>query len=160
VRSAAPGLRYGTADSWNKYADGAADPVVAVSDILLCNAFAYWQGAAIGNAVNVFNDDISQAFARVKSAAGGKQPELWVGETGWPSAGTTYQQAVPTLDNARRFYKEGVCPKVEDGTNVFVFEAFDEPWKPESIGADGNPADETHWGVMTVDRNEKYSLKC
>lgn len=160
MRSAAPELLYGTADSWNKYADGTANPVVAVSDVLLCNAFAYWQGADIDNAVNVFNDDISQAFASVESAAGDAKPELWVGETGWPTAGTTYQNAVPTLQNTERFYTDGICSKVEGGTNVFVFEAFDEPWKPESIGEDGSAAVETHWGVMTAEREEKYSLKC
>lgn len=28
--------------------------------------------------------------------------------------------------------------------NVLSFEAFDEPWKPVSTGADGFVADETH----------------
>ena len=46
------------------------------------------------------------------------------------------------------------------GVNVFVFEAFDEPWKPASVGEDGKAADETHWGVMTVDRVPKYDLTC
>lgn len=160
MRHAAPHFHYGTADSWNKYADGTADPVVRVSDVLLVNAFAYWQGATIDAAVGVFNSDISQAFSRVNAARGGKAVELWVGETGWPSAGTTYQNAHPGLDNARRFYREGVCPKVRSGTNVFVFEAFDEPWKPKSIGKDGSLADETHWGALTVGRKEKYSLEC
>jgi glucan 1,3-beta-glucosidase len=46
------------------------------------------------------------------------------------------------------------------GYNVFYFEAFDEPWKPKSIGENGLAADETHWGAMTADRQSKYSLKC
>lgn len=48
------------------------------------------------------------------------------------------------------------------GVNVFYFEAFDEPWKPDSIGDDGNPADEKHWGAMNADRTTKpnFSLKC
>lgn len=160
MRSSAPGFRYGTADSWNKYADGTADPVIRVADILLINAFAYWQGGSIDTAVGVFDDDIDQANARIDSAAGDKDIERWVGETGWPSAGTTYQQAVPTTENAERYYHEAVCPRVAGGTNVFVFEAFDEPWKPQSIGDDGSAADETNWGVMTAERQDKYSLRC
>lgn len=46
------------------------------------------------------------------------------------------------------------------GVNVFDFEAFDEPWKPVSIGDNGNIADETHWGAMTASRQAKYSLRC
>ena len=160
LRSAAPGFRYGTADSWNKYADGTANPVISSCDIVLVNAFAYWQGATIDNAVGVFNDDISQAFAKVKSAAGDKQIELWVGETGWPTEGTTYQNAVPGLESAERFYRDGVCKAHNDGTSVFYFEAFDEPWKPDSIGEDGSAADEKHWGAMTADRKAKFPLKC
>lgn len=160
MRRAAPQLRYGTADSWNKYADGTADPVVRVSDVVLVNAFAYWQGASIDSSIGVFNNDIAQALARVNAARGGKGVEMWVGETGWPSAGTTYENARPGLDNAKRFYRQGICPKVKGGTNVFVFEAFDEPWKPQSIGQNGSPADEKHWGVMTADRKEKFPLRC
>lgn len=46
------------------------------------------------------------------------------------------------------------------GYNAFFFEAFDEPWKPASVGDNGNVADETTWGAMTADRKKKYSLKC
>lgn len=160
LRSAAPDFRYGTADSWNKYADGTADPLLQSVDILLVNAFAYWQGAAIDNAVSVFDDDISQAFAHIKASAGSKEIELWVGETGWPTEGTTYQAAVPGLQSAETFFRDGVCKSVQGGTGTFYFEAFDEPWKPDSVGEDGSAADEKHWGAMTVDRQAKFSLKC
>jgi glucan 1,3-beta-glucosidase len=160
MRRAAPGFRYGMSDSWNKYADGTADPVARVSDIVLINAFSYWQGASIDAAVGVFNSDIEQARARVNAAREGRPVETWVGETGWPTEGTTYQAAVPSLANAKRYYDEGVCPMVRGGGNVFVFEAFDEPWKPDSIGDTGQAAKEKHWGVMTADRSEKFGLRC
>ncbi|CAG9995727.1 unnamed protein product [Clonostachys byssicola] len=160
MRQAAPQFRYGTADSWNMFIQDNGLSLVPVADILLVNAFAYWQGAAISNAVNVFNDDINQAFDRIKSVAGDKQIELWVGETGWPTEGTTYQAAVPSLESAEFFYHNGVCSRLSDGTNVFYFEAFDEPWKPDSIGDDGSAADEKHWGAMTSDRVAKFSLQC
>ena len=160
MRSSAPDFRYGTADSWNKFQDGTADPVIAVSDILLCNAFSYWQGQKMSNATGSFFDDIMQAFGRVQSQAGKKAPELWVGETGWPTAGSSYQDAVPGLGNAKKYFNEAICGMVKWGFNVFMFEAFDEPWKPVSIGEDGKAADETHWGAMKANREEKYSLKC
>lgn len=130
------------------------------ADVLLVNAFAYWQGAAIDGAVSVFEDDIAQAFARIRQAAGNRDVELWVGETGWPSEGTTYQAAVPSLKNAERFFKDGACKMVQGGTGTFYFEAFDEPWKPDSIGQDGSSANEKNWGAMKVNREPKFSLKC
>lgn len=131
-----------------------------MADILLVNAFAYWQGAAIADAVTVFNDDISQAFARIQSTAGSKQIELWVGETGWPTEGDVYQNAMPSTPNAETFYTNGVCKMVSSGTNVFYFEAFDEPSKPNSVGENGQSANEQHWGAMTVDRVSKFNLMC
>lgn len=34
MKAATPDFKVGTADSWNKYQDGTADPVIGISDIL------------------------------------------------------------------------------------------------------------------------------
>lgn len=52
------------------------------------------------------------------------------------------------------------CGLLDWGVNVFYFEAFDEPWKPTSVGDNGQASDETHWGAMNADRSTKFSLKC
>lgn len=120
VRSAVgKGFKVGTADSWNKYADGTADAVITsgAADILLCNAFSYWQGQVLryanlpnlptynhmisvpfftnnqhSNATGSFYDDIYQAFGHIQEKAGSTDKiELWVGETGWPTDGDMYQ---------------------------------------------------------------------
>jgi len=156
-------FKVGTADSWNKYQDGTADPLInGGADILLCNAFSYWQGQTIANATADFFDDIMQAFGHIQAVAGSASsgPELWVGETGWPTAGSTYQAAVPGVASAQTFWSQAVCGMLDWGVNVFSFEAFDEPWKPLSTGADGSVADETHWGVWNADRTSKYSTSC
>ncbi|KAF7899511.1 hypothetical protein EAF00_003847 [Botryotinia globosa] len=156
-------FKVGTADSWNKYMDGTADAVIkGGADILLCNAFSYWQGQELKNATHSFFDDIMQAFGHIQDVAGSATdgPELWVGETGWPTAGSKYQNAVPGTSSAQTFWSEGICGIMDWGVNVFSFEAFDEPWKPVSTGADGSVADETHWGVWNSDRSSKYSLSC
>ncbi|KAK1641377.1 family 17 glycosyl hydrolase [Colletotrichum phormii] len=161
MKKAAPLFKIGTADSWNKYQDGTADAVIKNADILLTNAFSYWQGQTRDNATACFFDSIMQAFGRIQSVSGSlNKPELWVGETGWPSEGANYQQAIPGQDNAQAFYDSGVCGMVNWGFNVFFFEAFDEPWKPHAIGEDGSEAPETHWGAMKADRAAKYPLKC
>ncbi|CZR63549.1 probable BGL2 Endo-beta-1,3-glucanase of the cell wall [Phialocephala subalpina] len=164
VKTATGGkFKVGTADSWNKFQDGTADPLIkGGADILLCNAFSYWQGQTIVNSTGSFFDDVMQAFGHVQDVAGSltSGPELWVGEVGWPTAGSTYQNAVPGTSNAQTFWQKGICGILDWGVNVFSFEAFDEPWKPVSTGQDGSVADETHWGVWNADRSSKYAVTC
>ncbi|KAF9871868.1 glycosyl hydrolase family 17 [Colletotrichum karsti] len=150
MKKAVPDFRVGTADSWNKYQDGTADAVIKQADILLANAFSYWQGQTRDNATASFFDSIMQAFGHIQRVSG----------TGWPSEGAKYQKAEPGHDNAEAFYLGGVCGMVRWGFNVFFFEAFDEPWKPHAIGEDGSEAPEVHWGGMKADRSAKYSLRC
>jgi exo-beta-1,3-glucanase (GH17 family) len=75
---------------------------------------------------------------------------------GWPTAGGNFGSAVPSVPNALEFWYEGSCAIMEWGVNVFIFEAFDETWKPPTSGQDV----ETHWGVWTDSRVAKYNLTC
>jgi len=57
----------GTADSWNKYADGTADALIRGGvDLLMANAFPYWQGKEVGaGAEYTYFDDVQQALGYV-----------------------------------------------------------------------------------------------
>ena len=67
------------------------DPLLApllVKISRLVNAFGYWQGQKISNATATYFDDVMQAFTRIQSISGSDtKPELWTGETGWPTDG-------------------------------------------------------------------------
>ncbi|KAF2761770.1 putative glucan 1,3-beta-glucosidase [Pseudovirgaria hyperparasitica] len=155
-------IKVGTADSWNKWADGTGDAVIKGGvDMIFVNAFGYWQGQDINNATHTYADDLMQAFKHIQSVAGNTNIELWNGETGWPTDGATdYEDAKAGTNNAKRYYDEGVCGLIGWGYNVFSFEAFDEPWKPSSVGDNGQAKDETKWGVMKADRTPKFELDC
>lgn len=146
----------GTVDSWNKLVDGTANPAIQVSDVLYANAFSYWQGQTQQNSTFSFFDDIMQALKTVQETKGSTDIDFWVGETGWPTDGSNFGSSVPGIDNAETFWKEGICAIRGWGINTFVFEAFDESWKPETSGS----SVESHWGVFTDDRQLKYSLDC
>jgi len=137
------------------------------------NAFGYWQKQVITNASATYLDDLQQAFHEIQSTA--QHPiELWNGETGWPTTGMEYNLAFPgqvlndwtggsnygaaTAGTAEAYYfwKQGVCAALNWNINVFYFEAFDEPWKQVSDGADGTPEDERHWGAYDVNREGKF----
>ena len=108
---------------------------------------------------------MTQAIARIQSITGSSsespQPEIWNGETGWPTdGGTDYGDAVASTDNAETYFKTGVCGLLAWNVNVFYFEAFDEPNKVDSVGDDGNAAVETVWGAYTAEREPKFDLSC
>lgn len=86
------GIKVGTADSWNKFADGTADPLIGSVDIIMVNAFAFWQGAGNdnngNNATKVYLNDMYEAVTHIEKLAGGSDKiEIWNGETGWPTGG-------------------------------------------------------------------------
>lgn len=83
------GIKVGTADSWNKFYDGTGDAILSSVDILMINAFAFWQGAGDANATHVYFNDMFEAISHIESKVGGSDKiEVWTGETGWPTAGT------------------------------------------------------------------------
>ncbi|MCJ1226032.1 glycoside hydrolase 3 protein, partial [Toensbergia leucococca] len=86
MQKAFPDKLIGYADSWNKFQDGTANPLITGGvKLLLVNAFAYWQGQNIKNATATYLDDLQQAFGKIQEKAGSVDAiELWNGETGWP----------------------------------------------------------------------------
>ena len=130
VKAILPNTKLGTADSWNKYADGTADAVIKGGvDLLMANAFAYWQGQNVGSGAEyTYFDDVQQALGHIQEVAGSLDSiEFWNGETGWPTdGGTNYGPAIASTANAATFYSQGVCGMLDWGVNVFYFEAFDE----------------------------------
>ncbi|KAL4866445.1 hypothetical protein BDV12DRAFT_172804 [Aspergillus spectabilis] len=164
VKDEFPSITVGTVDSWNKFADGTADPIVQGGvTYFLVNGFAYWQGQAINNSTATYFDDMAQAKARIEQVAGdnAKNIRFGNGETGWPTdGGSDYGAAKAGTNNAKLYYKNSVCPMLTWGIDVFYFEAFDETWKPKSIGDNGKPMDETHWGLFTDKRKAKFDMSC
>ncbi|CAI2016490.1 hypothetical protein SEUBUCD646_0G05240 [Saccharomyces eubayanus] len=151
------GKQVGTVDSWNVLVAGYNSAVIEASDFVMANAFSYWQGQTMQNASYSFFDDIMQALQTIQSTKGSTDITFWVGETGWPTEGTNFESSYPSVDNAKQFWKEGICSMRAWGINVIVFEAFDEDWKPNTSGTSDV---EKHWGVFTSSDNLKYSLDC
>jgi glucan 1,3-beta-glucosidase len=165
-----PSITVGTADSWNKFADGTADDLFTTNTdanpmvtYVLANAFAYWQGTAADQAYKTYFDDMSGAKSHIEKIAGSNASKIKVvnGETGWPTdGGSDYEAAKAGTQNAETFWKNGVCAMLAWGVDAFYFEAFDESWKPDSVGDNGKAMDEKHWGLYTADRKVKFDTSC
>jgi len=170
VQKQFPDLVVGTADSWNKFADGTADdlfttdtPDQPMVKYILANAFAYWQGTQVDNAYKTYFDDMSGAMTHIQQIAGDKASQIHIlnGETGWPTdGGSDYEAAKAGTTNAETYWKTAVCGMLAWGVDLFYFEAFDESWKPNSVGDNGKPMNEKHWGLRTAGRQSKFDTSC
>lgn len=151
------GVQVGFVDSWNVLVDYASQPAVKVADFVFANAFSYWQGQTTQNSTYSFFDDIMQALQVIQTSKGSTDINFWVGETGWPSDGTAFESAQPSVENAKNYWQEAICAIRAWGVNVAVFEATDEAWKPNTSGTSDV---EKHWGVWDQDNTLKYPLAC
>lgn len=147
----------GTVDSWNVLVDYYSQPAIKAADVVYANAFSYWQGQTKANASYSFFDDIMQALQVIQTTKGDTNIEFWVGETGWPTEGTNFEDSIPSVDNAADFWQEAICAMRGWGVNVAVFEYSDEIWKPDTSGTSDV---EKHWGVWDSNGKLKYDINC
>ena len=92
---------------------------------------------------------------RVQQAFPNKR--VWVGETGWPSAGRQRGPAKPSVVEQTMFIWQmlGALEKQSEFKNLSInfIEAFDQPWKRHLEGAMGG-----YWGVLDANGEPKFSL--
>ncbi|KAI0542800.1 glycoside hydrolase superfamily [Xylaria digitata] len=88
-----------------------------------------------------------------------------ISEIGWPTKGgtdcgeatTCDDGAVAGIDELNTLLDTWVCQALNNGTNYFWFEMFDEPWKI-SFNTPGKEW-EDQWGILDVNRKLKTGVK-
>ncbi|OJJ48359.1 hypothetical protein ASPZODRAFT_62259 [Penicilliopsis zonata CBS 506.65] len=145
-------------DNWNA-------ELVDVADLVMSNVHPFFSGV---------NADIAASWTwtfwqqhDVVLTKGTNKTQV-IAETGWPSAGgndcgtdntctNSTVGSVAGIEEMNRFMSDWVCQALENGTEYFWFEAFDEPWKViyNTPGKDW----EDKWGLMDAARNLKPGLK-
>ena len=122
VKAAVPDdVRVGCVDAYYLFLERPA--LAAACDVLLPNCYPFWEGADIGWAAHY----LRRMHALVQ-AAGGEKPVI-VAETGWPGQGQPVGQAVPSDENAMRYFVDVQQWARREGVKLFYFASFDEPWK-------------------------------
>jgi GPH family glycoside/pentoside/hexuronide:cation symporter len=145
VRAALPAdVRVGCVDAYYQFLERPA--LTAACDVLLPNCYPYWEGADIAQA----SQYLGRMVALVQAAAGEKA--VIVTETGWPSQGPAVADAVPTAENAMRYFIDVQQWAAREGVKLFYFSSFDEPWKVQQEGEVG-----THWGLWGKNEQPKYA---
>ena len=143
AKEGAPGVPVGYVDAYFEFND---HPRIAdACDVLLANCYPFWDGCPAEHALLY----MKEMYRRAQHAAKGKK--VIISETGWPNIGTPEGGAVPSEENAIKYFIDTYRWAEEEGIEIFWFSSFDEAWKVDKEGDVG-----AYWGLFDKDGNPKY----
>jgi exo-beta-1,3-glucanase (GH17 family) len=116
-----------------------------VCDVILANCYPFWEGYPLEHSLAYLKNMYYQAVF----AAKGKK--VIISETGWPNVGTPDRNAIPSYENALRYFINTYSWANLEKIDVFYFSSFDETWKIEKEGDVG-----AYWGLWDKDGNFKF----
>ena len=139
-------IKVGAAEQWHIWRDY---PTLANSvDFIMVHIHPYWEGQNITNAANF----VVEKYNFIKNLNPGKK--IIIGETGWPTAGATFGQAVPSTNNQEIFFRDFRKLAAEQNIDYLMFDIFNEQWKIQNEGTVGG-----NWGILDENRNLKSSME-
>jgi exo-beta-1,3-glucanase (GH17 family) len=126
-------------------------PLAAEVDFISIHTYPVWEYQQIEDAI----DYTEQNYNAVAELYPEKQ--VVITEAGWTtnSNGRGIEPSNVCESRQRQYYNELVDWAQKNQIIVFVFEAFDEPWK----GSQDPLEPEKHWGLFTVDRKPKLVMQ-
>lgn len=119
--------------------------LIEASDQVLINCYPFWEGAENEYALAY----LQRMYQITRQVANGKQ--VIIAETGWPSSGQTIGAAVPSVENALKYFLETQHWAQTQGVDIFHFSSFDESWKVQVEGEVG-----ARWGLWDKHETLKY----
>ena len=143
AKAAAPGVPVGYVDAYFEFNDHPR--ISAACDVILANCYPFWEGCPAEHALLY----MKEMYRRAVRAGQGKK--VIISETGWPDTGTATGGAIPSFENAIKYFLDTCRWADEDGIEVFYFSAFDEACK---VAAEGDVG--AYWGLWDKDGRPKY----
>jgi exo-beta-1,3-glucanase (GH17 family) len=92
---------------------------------------------------------MKEMYRRAQKAANGKK--VLITESGWPSAGTPFGSAVPSVEHAMRYFINAQEWARQEEIELFYFSSFNEAWKIDAEGDVG-----AYWGIWDTHGNQKF----
>jgi len=127
------------------------------ADSLMFTVYPFYGGVSVEEA----KDNTKYWYKYAKENVAKKKPVI-LGEVGWPSTadpGQTLEsgKAIPSVANEEKYTTDMINAAKDDQVGpIFLFEAFDEPWK--SGKEQGGNQWEKHWGLWDKDGKEKFPI--
>ncbi len=144
VKEAIPDTPVGYVDAYYEFAD--RPKITEACDVILANCYPFWEFCHLDYSLMY----MKQMYFRAKQAAGGNKPVI-ITETGWPSQGEDHKGAMPSMENALKYFLNTQLWSKEDNIDIFYFTSFDESWK---VGAEGDVG--AYWGLWDKNETIKY----
>jgi exo-beta-1,3-glucanase (GH17 family) len=136
------------ADVWEFWRVNAS--LKADVDLITIHVLPYWEDIPVS--AKMATDHVFQITREMQQFFKGKP--VWIGETGWPTAGRQRESAQPGLVEQTQVIREIVSRSHKEKLEVNIIEAFDQPWKRSLEGAMGGA-----WGLFNADGSQKVALK-
>ncbi len=143
AKQSVPDVPVGYVDAYFEFVDHPR--VTEACDVLLANCYPFWEGCPAEHALLY----MKEMYRRVVNVANGRK--IIVSETGWPNVGSPTDGALPSFENAIKYFLDTFRWAEEDNIDVVWFSSFDESWK---IGAEGDVG--AFWGLWDKDGHPKY----
>ena len=143
AKAALPGVQVGYVDAYFKFVDH--PKVTQACDVILANCYPFWESCPVEHSLLY----MKEMYRIATQAANGKK--VIISETGWPNVGTPEGGAIPSYDNAIRYFINTYQWAEQEDIEIFYFSSFDETWKVEEEGDVG-----AYWGLWDKDGKLKY----
>lgn len=144
VKEAVPHVPVGYVDAYYMFVN--YPEIVDACDVLFANCYPFWEHCALDISVEYMN----KMYQLVKENANGKR--IIISETGWPTKGEQYGAAIPSYDNAMRYFINTMNWANQNNIELFYFSSFDEVWKINHEGEYG-----AYWGVWDKEGQYKFN---
>jgi exo-beta-1,3-glucanase (GH17 family) len=146
VKQAVPHIPVGYVDAYYMFVN--YPEIVDYCDVLFANCYPFWEHCALEISV----DYMKKMYELVSQNAKGKK--VVISETGWPTRGEQYGAAVPSYENAMRYFIQTQEWVQKENIHLFYFSSFDEVWKINHEGEYG-----AYWGLWDKDGIFKFQSK-
>lgn len=144
VKKEIPGVPVGYVDAYYEFTQKPA--ITEACDVILCNCYPFWEGTDF----NLSLQHMRQMYHQAMDSAKGKK--VIITETGWPSMGQKLGNAVPSWENALKYFINAQLWSIDENIEMFYFSSFDESWKVDSEGEAG-----AAWGIWDHKGILKYA---
>lgn len=114
-------IKVGHVDTNNVWFNTDNRALIRACDFIGADVYPYFQtndNNSIENSLTLFNNGVSKLRSSVTAA--GSSASVWITETGWPNNGTTKNNAVASVANAKQYYKTVGCSAFKS-LNTFWF---------------------------------------
>jgi exo-beta-1,3-glucanase (GH17 family) len=143
VKKEIPEIPVGYVDAYYEFVQRPA--ITEICDVILCNCYPFWEGTEFQHSLQ----HMQHMYSQVVDVANGK--DVYITETGWPSQGESLGGAIPSPENAMKYFINTNLWANSENIGVFYFSSFDESWK---VGNEGDVG--AYWGIWDKSGKLKY----